>query len=240
VTTDVGCISHASILTIPPGLAFKSAKGLYLLDRSLLVTYVGAPVEAYNGLTITGGQLLSDRTQARFTTKEGPGLAYDYYTKQWSTFTSDNALGNALWQDQYVMLKPSGSVWLEQPGTFLDSGSSYPLLFQTSWQEHAGPQGYQRVRAVQFLGTYVNPHSVSASIGYDYSPTFTQNKLVSSTVLSGSYQFRIRPSPQKNQAYSILIQTSGSNGLEPARFSSMVAKVGIKKGPRPIGDTRKF
>jgi len=50
ITTDVGCIDPRSIVGSPFGILFKSRKGIYLIDRSLAVQYIGAAVEAYGHL----------------------------------------------------------------------------------------------------------------------------------------------------------------------------------------------
>lgn len=35
ITSDVGCINDNSVVIMPQGLMFQSAKGIYLLDQSL-------------------------------------------------------------------------------------------------------------------------------------------------------------------------------------------------------------
>ena len=48
ITTDCGCIEPRSVVGTPVGIMFQSRKGIYLIDRSLAVQYIGASVERYN------------------------------------------------------------------------------------------------------------------------------------------------------------------------------------------------
>ena len=50
---------------VKDGVFFKSAKGIYLLDRSFQVHYIGADVEAYNALTIVGAAVVPDTNSVR-------------------------------------------------------------------------------------------------------------------------------------------------------------------------------
>jgi len=47
IPTDTGTINPRSIVLTPMGIMYQSEKGIYLLDRSLQVSYIGADVEAY-------------------------------------------------------------------------------------------------------------------------------------------------------------------------------------------------
>lgn len=48
VTSTVGCPNQNSIVFMPQGLMFESDKGIWLLDRSLGTSYIGADVEEFN------------------------------------------------------------------------------------------------------------------------------------------------------------------------------------------------
>jgi hypothetical protein len=57
---DVGCQDPASIVLTTRGVFFRSAKGIYLLDRSLQLSYIGAGVEKYMQYALSLGTLTSD------------------------------------------------------------------------------------------------------------------------------------------------------------------------------------
>ena len=239
VPSDVGCANPASVVLTHVGLMFQSRKGIYLLDQQLQLQYIGAAVEAWNNRTITSAVMVPNSRQVRFTTREDVALVYDYFAQRWSVFTNHNAVDACVWNNSYLMLKPSGSIWQEASGSYTDGdGSSYPMLVQTGWLQHAGPQQLMRVYELELLGTYVSPHFLSASIAYDFSPTFSQLKTINAglALTGSSYQWRIRPSPQLCEAYSLLIQhqPSGSAG-ECLRLSNLVAKAGTKGSLKKLG-----
>ena len=85
ISTDVGCVDPKSVVLTPDGLMFKSRKGIYLLSRQLSVSYIGAAVEAYNGLNFTSAKVVGELNQVRFTTSDGDCLVYNYVYKFWAT-----------------------------------------------------------------------------------------------------------------------------------------------------------
>ena len=46
-STAIGTSIPGSVVAMPDGIMFQSSKGIWLLDRGLGLTYVGAPVEQY-------------------------------------------------------------------------------------------------------------------------------------------------------------------------------------------------
>lgn len=174
VNTDVGAINQDSIVFTPLGTLFQSLKGIYLLDRALNVTYVGAPVEGFNDLTITSAVLMPTVSQVRFGTDEGTTLLYDYQRGQWSTFTygSEHA---TTWGSTYVRVADSGEVFKEQPGTYTDAGTPVALKVVTAWFKPGNAlQGFARVWRVLLLGKYLSGHNVQVGIAINYDPTIVQ------------------------------------------------------------------
>lgn len=173
VTSDTGCSNPNSICSTPDGLTFKSPKGIYLLSRSLQVSYIGAPVEDNNDKLLTACSLLSKKNQIRFVTNDDTALIYDYYFDQWGTFTNHTAEDTAIWQDKFVFLRPNGEVWVEATH-FKDNNLFIPMKITTAWIATAGVKGFQRIYRMAFLGEYKSKHKMDVSIGYDYNPYFQQ------------------------------------------------------------------
>jgi len=200
VTTDAGCIDARSIVTTPSGLMFQSTKGIYLLDRSLGVTYLGADVEAYNGATVESAQLIPTSNQVRFILSTGVALVYDYLVGQWSVFTNHPAVDSVVWRDSFCWLRADGTAMQEDPTRFDDDGSFVPLLVKTGWivfQMTGAPalaaggnrapeplQGYQRARRLLVLGEYAGAHRLRVQVGFDYSPSPLQDVTVTPTAPS--------------------------------------------------------
>lgn len=168
ISGDIGCDNPSSIVSVPDGLMFKSDKGIYLLTRNLTFEYVGADVEDFNDLTITSAVLLEDENEVRFTSSDGETLVYNFYFKQWSTFSNYEALGAVVAVDGYLHLKSDGTVRKESPGAYLDAGSRIAMTIETSWLAFAGIQNYQRVKEWMLLGDFISDHYTKVELFYDY------------------------------------------------------------------------
>lgn len=260
ITTDVGCDNPNSVVITPNGLMFKSTKGIYLLDRGLKASYVGAPVEAFNPKLITSSVLVPDANQVRFTTNDDTCLVYDYYMDQWSTFTNHTAEDSAVFNDSFAFLRSNGEVWVETPGQYLDNASPIRLKCTTSWMSMAGLQGFERVYRMIVLGEYKSPHQLMVQIGYDFNPNMTQFATINvndtyqitsygadSPYGQGSpyggqnplYQFKTHMTIQKCQAVRFSFMDNQNTDIgafgEGFNIANLALEVGIKptlrKGP---------
>lgn len=174
VTTDVGCTEPKSVVEMPQGLMFKSRKGIYLLDRSLSVQYIGAAVEDFNNLQTSSAVLVADRNEVRFTSENSVALVYNYFFGQWSTFTNHQAEGATNYEDQYTFVKVDGRVFQENATKFTDGADSYRLRFVTSWIKLSGVNGFQRVYKALLLGNFLSAHKLLVRVGFNYNPVYTQ------------------------------------------------------------------
>lgn len=233
ITSDVGCTNQASIVLMPLGLMFQSAKGIYLLDRSLAVQYIGADVEAFNNITITSAQLMNSVNQVRFTLQSGGFLVYDYYYKQWDTFTGLTANDSCLFQNQHTIINPSGAISQESPGTFADGSNVINISLQSNWMSFANIQGFQRVYSFLFLGEWKSPHTLTINIYSNFNEaTPAQTVTIPYLTQPSVYQYRLFMNEFCAKSESIKIeiiesQTSPGEGLS---ISSMAFIVGTKQG----------
>ena len=252
ITTDVGAVSNVSIVKSRDGLMFKSNKGIYLLDRGMNVSYVGADVEQWNDLTITSATVIDDLNQVRFTTAEGRCLVYDLFFKQWSTFTNIDAIDSINWQGKFIFLKSSAEVWRETKGSYLDNGQPIITSYVLSLMQFAQIQGLQRIYKINVLGEYRGEHGLKLELGYDFREFYEerfivepQGVLYDSTwgddtvwgeagtawggTADGVYQFQIRPRTQKCQALKLKVSDFfTSTGSAWFAFSNITAEVGIE------------
>lgn len=183
VSADGGCVNSNSIVLMPSGVMYKSQKGIYLLDRSLAVTYIGAPVEAFNLDTIVSATLIPGTTQVRFCLNTRIALTYDYYYQQWSVFTNLSAVDSTFFAEQFTYASTLGSIFQEAPGVFTDAGQFIRLRAVTSWLALAGLQGFQRAYRFLLLGHFRSPHSLLTKVAYDYNEAFVQSDLIPATTL---------------------------------------------------------
>jgi len=258
VTSDVGCIEPRSTVGTPIGIMFQSTKGIYLIDRSLQVSYVGAPVEAYNGETITSATLMATVNQVRFTLESGKTLVYDYFVQQWGVFTGQYAVDSLIWLGSPVILRANGTVLKETPDTWTDAGAPYSLKLTTSWLTFANIQGFQRVRRAQILGAWKAPHNLAVDVCVDFNDVIVQSMTVTPqapTVYGGTspygngtyggtfqlYQWRIDLARQKNQAVKFTIQDlPTATAGEGMSLSSIAFEVGAKQGTAKVPATQIF
>jgi hypothetical protein len=248
ITTDCGCVDQKSIVATPVGLLFQSRKGIYLIDRSLAVQYIGAPVEAYNAQTITSSLLAAATNQVRFTLNNGESLVYDYLVGQWGLFTNQNAKDSIVWQNTQVLLRTDGTIWRETPGVYTDAGQPIKLKLTTSWFSFANLQGFQRVRRAQILGAWKSPHQLKVSVCTDFNDTVVQEAVINpaeptifgegiygaEAVYGGQfqlYQWRVDLARQKTQSVKFTIEDlPGATAGEGMGLSSIAFEVGAKVG----------
>lgn len=257
VTSPVGCINPNSIVLMPNGLMFQSEKGLWLLGRDLNTTYIGAPVEAFNGYTVRSATAIPDTTQVRLVLENNITLMYDYYRDQWGVFTNTAAISATLFNRKHTYLNSFGQVLQETPGSYVDGSRPVLLSFTTSWISLAGLQGYERFYYLHLLGTYKSPFKLNAQIAYDFNPNPTQATLIlpdnytanwGDEALWGSggswggsegnvFTARLFPERQKCDSFQLTITEvyDPAYGVAPGEglnLSGLALTIGVKKATR--------
>lgn len=238
VPSDVGCSNLKSVVLTPVGVMFESPNGIYLIDRSLGVTYKGMEVQADNAYTITSANLIQGKSQIRFLTSTGNTIIYDYIFGQWGNFTNHLGLSADVWQGSYVYANIDGSIRKETPGSYLDISTPFALAAQTSWLALANIQGFQRVRRFLMLGDFDNgasaSHGVQITAMYDFNTTQAGIALpyvFGAASVSGVVQYRERLIQQKCDSISLLIQeTVTGDPLEYFDITDMSFEAAVKKG----------
>ncbi|KKK84610.1 hypothetical protein LCGC14_2781620 [marine sediment metagenome] len=262
ISVDVGCDDPATVASSDDGLLFKGKKGRYRLTRALQVEYVGADVEAHNGLTDTSAVLLADVNQIRFTTAEGPTLMYDYEFEQWGTFTGQAAVDAILWGSEYVYLSSDGKVWKEAPDTYRDGNKRYSLVIETAWNKLAGLQGFQRVRRALLVGKANGDHILSVELGFNYESGYPEvftfdSREIANRVYFGSssyfgadsvfggvedslYQWEMHPVLQKCQSLKLRIKDLPVNADDAGyEMAGLALLAGFKKGVAKLREDKR-
>jgi hypothetical protein len=177
VTSDVGCTVPKSIELLPQGLIFKSAKGIYLIDRGEQVVPVGKQVEAYNDLEITRAIVVPNKDQVRFLTTEDTCLIYDYSIGQWCTWTNHASAGSIIVNDVLYFSREDGQVLFESEDRFKDVDRFYKLKMETGWIRPANINGYQRMHKVMILGDYKGQHRLRIKVAFNDNPLYTKERV---------------------------------------------------------------
>lgn len=262
--TDCGVVDLKSLVLMPQGILFKSGKGIYQLDRSLQISYIGADVEQYNDGNVTAAFLLRDGRTARFSLDSGILLSYNYFLNQWSTIPNASAVDAAIFENVYCYLKSDGTVVQEDLDSFSDSGNPIKLKLQTGWISFNQLQGYQRVYKLMILGDYISSDQMVVSIAYDFNPDPKQIQTVNLTTAYGPdstwgssatwgsdafwggtqfppMQAQIDTIQQKCQSIQITIEDSQSyNSGEGFEISGLAFEVGVEPGLFRINEGRSF
>lgn len=260
ISTDVGCTDGNSVVLGPDGLFFKSAKGIYLLTRSLQLVYIGAEVEDYNNLSITSSVLLDDKNEIRFSTDSSVILVYNYFFKQWSIFTGHVIDDAVTYGDAYTAISDTDQLYFEPGNTYKDDGAYVNSKISTGWIGIHGIQGFQRAYRLTVLGYLRSAHWLKISIYTDYSDTLVQEKLFDvSTIMSlsqeyygdgtygdavyggednGVYQFQIHMKRQKCQAIRVVIEEIYDNSSDGSGqgmdITGITLEMGIKQGQNKL------
>lgn len=256
ITSTVGCTNQQSLVFIPEGLMFQSDKGIWLLGRDLSTKYIGAPVEQYtNEGTVQSAVNVPGTNQVRFTLDSGVTLMYDYYYKQWGTFTNVPAISSTLYGDLHTYLDNRGRVFIETPGSYLDRSAPVLMSFTTSWLNLAGVQGFERAYEFYLLGNYISPHRLNITVAYDYNPSPAQQVVITPDNIPNTWgseslwgggnawggeggsieQWRVFFAKQKCQSFQISLQEvfDPSYGPTPGAgltLSGLNIVIGAKKG----------
>lgn len=242
VPSDVGCSESKSIVLTPNGIFFKSLNGIYLLNRSLSVTYVGAEVEQYNSQSITSAKLINGVTEIRFLTNSGLTLIYDYLFNQWGTFTNHEGVSATIWLGDYVYIRSNGEVYQENANIFEDAGTAYSLLIQTSWLHLGSVQGFQRVKRLIMLGDFESGvtagHGLDISAAYDFVNTF--GAAINYTFSGGPvYQYRERLPRQKCDSISLLIEeVTADNSTDYIDLTNISFEAAVKRGVNKLSNAQ--
>lgn len=191
IASDVGSLTPYVAVT-PEGIVFRSAAGLYLLNRSLGVQYIGGPVEdtLASFPILTSIRVHEEDFEVRFSCNDVAGtygvvLVWNYLAKEWSVFklrdyvggVASSAIADAvLWGGEYTWVSPLGSAYDESYEAWLDVASWVELQATTPWFKLGGLQGYQRVFDVQLLLERLTSHDLKLEIAFDYVESWVDVK----------------------------------------------------------------
>lgn len=242
VVSDTGCLYGRSVVIMPLGVMFQSPKGFYLCDRSLSVSYIGAPVENYNSIECTSGNLKFDKNEVWFGLDNGNVLVFNYYFSQWSSVTWTTAditvlqINTQVGSNSAQLLNllaavNSNKINLESTG-YRKNAIGYSLKFTTGWLSFAQVQGFQRVYKLLILGEYKSPHRLQIEVSYDFIDTVTQTTVIDVPSSPSPYEYRVFLSRQKCTAIKFTIRDltpTVGDWNEGLSISNLALEIGVKK-----------
>ncbi len=219
VSANVGLIDKMSAVYTPIGLLFRGQRGMYLLNESLQLSYVGKPVESIltEGYTITDAFLVERDSQVRFIVNalhDSYVLVYDYLNNAWSTFTYKNSAGvgltfvNGCVIDNVVYMTASNlDLYFEDTGKCTDDASTFVSMRYRGPFVHSDSavQDWQRVRRAGLLARYSTDVNATINLYFDYDDSVMETRtFVSDTWTSTTVRpMQVVPGRQKCQSVSV-------------------------------------
>lgn len=265
ISTDAGCVNQRSLVEFAEGLLFMSDKGIYQLDRKLGTTYIGAPVEQFNNLTITSAVHHEKKNEVRFTSAEGTTLIYNYFSKQWSWATSHAFVGSCFFKGVLHGLDEVNNALVAESSTSKKYlGNAVIQNITLPWIKTAGIQGFQRLYRIFVLGKYKTPHNVKMRIYYDYEQYYSEEHIISplaaseynktvkpaqgdiesGLVTDGVYQYVVDPERQKCQSFKIEIIDEpldiANNSGEGYNLVNVSLEVGVMRNGNRLPAAKKY
>lgn len=160
IASDCGCIDPRTTVLTPAGLLFYTNAGWYQLGLGGTgVTYIGAPVEAYNSQEFVAAHAIPGTTQVYLVTAEGRTLAYDYFYSRWATFTNHAGVGATVWgRTRYAYLRDDNRTFVRNTAVYTDAGNAVNMKFRTGAFKLDTLQSWFKCRKMTVLGEYKSPH----------------------------------------------------------------------------------
>lgn len=268
IVDGIGCVESRSIVQTQQGVVFQAKGGLYLLGRDLTINYFSGPIQdSIDGRTITSAVDVDGQKELRFTVgsgslgfSTGQGiLAWDYQNGTWSAdeLTSDSADINAalVYDSKYTIIQgvqdtTKYRILQESSGAYLDylptNGTSkfVPMTFETSNIHLQSIQGYQMVWEAVVLTKRHSNYTITISVAYDYSTTYTDTYTFSNETSGTVGQFSITLSQQECSAVRFKVEITEPSSVGTGQAAtitgiSLVCGVGDNITKRVAPDKRK-
>jgi hypothetical protein len=233
---DTGTLNSRSVVVTPIGIFFEGVKGIMLLDQAFQVSYVGAPLEKLtpDPGTCHGATLVPLQQHVRFS-YDAITYVFDYYHKQWYTWTHGSDAMTVVWND--VLAAGEGTTVLyENAIAYDDAGTDYACTLKLGWARASDSlHGDIRVRKIGLTGESLNAHYLSVIIRHDFSTSITQTideQILSSGILRREW----RLSREVGAAVEVTIRDAvldayGAdvvNDTQGWRLNELVFEIGVR------------
>ena len=253
VSNDAGCVDPRSVCGFPGGVVFRSKAGIYALDRSLGIQFIGDKVRDKTDLytETTSAVLVPEKTQVRFTCSNAIGsagivLVYDYRLGQWSYWDINGGdyvpVGACMHNDVYYMVAADGTVRREDATTNLDDGSYVSEQLDFSWIQAAGRLAWERVRRIVMDGKAEDAHELHMTYFCDHEVVaaeppqiWTWAELQAFDSIVTREQPGVHPIRGKSQAFRVRILDAEDGDTAPTTgagftFDGISFEIGVKRG----------
>lgn len=222
----VGCQDPASVVLAPPGLFFKSAKGIYLILRNQELSFVGTGPFDERDETVVGTWADEDTSEVAFALDSGEVWVYDWQAKEWSRWTPPVGTGDSITGATLVNNRPT---YITQDAIYqtVDTDvETIPTSVTTAWIRLGALQGYQRVYAMWLYLERLADHTLTIDMYIDGSETSVNTWTIVSTGLATTTPEQIRLSVPIQKCSSIKLKIASTNA--GWKLKGIMAEIGTK------------
>jgi hypothetical protein len=241
VNADIGCAEVNAAWRCPAGIIFVSNGGFWLLDRSLSVSYIGAPVEVdfdylhragnlhalcgvvdekNNCMRIYVEGILADLVYADDYPSALTRFNYWFDTGRWSV--DQIQAGAPQWatyhnNKNYIVFGPqiSSGIGYEDATVYSDVGEFYPEAIETGWIRFNDLHSFKRVwrTLVSIESTTDNVSSLRTVVSADFGAPINSDTFTDAQLgAAGTKMLRIHLFRQKVRAVKVsLIESEGDD-----------------------------
>lgn len=258
-----GCRDRDSVVETSNGIMFSSNSGIYLLDRGLNASYIGAGVDAYKSFNVVKATTVPYLNEIRFVLSSGEVLVFNNEFQQWGVY---KYLGNTTScvsiESNFYLLTSDGVVYKEVSNSYLDDNTGITQKLVTQWYSMSGLEGYQRLYRIGILGEFKSNHILKVKIAYNFQPFYSETIYINagqifdidkfgydSALFGGGniyggtensvYSFQIVPKFQKCSSFRLLIEDVNPEG-ESFEITSLQITYGIKEGSNKLPSGKRF
>lgn len=247
INSTIGCTETESIIKIPAGIMFKSNKGIYILDRSLNVQYIGASVEKYNVNKVIDAINIDKENKVKFLLDNSIMLTFDYFYNTWSTQDTLNFKNLCYYGDSLVACGFNPIFSTTTPRVYFNDKNSYrldTLLYEmrlkTEWIKLNGIQSFQRIYDAKLLGNFVADFGLKTKTYYNFENVISSEKINYITRDNGSKIFQAKISMSKQKCESLMLEISDNSVENGFTLSDIVLSVGVNQGTYRVKPTKSY
>lgn len=268
ISSDVGCPYPNSVILTKKGVMFQSNKGIYMVDRQLSISWVGAPVQSLTNVTgtfVTSAVTNPDVNLVYFSLNTGQVLVYNTFFNLWFTQTYPVTIQAMTWSQYGFLFAGVNSLYSANSSSYSDGDNFIPSMLSTTWIPLNQLEGYGRLYNIYLAGDNASLQDrLVVSLYYDFEDNPRQTISIIPSSLNGNaygvdssygsgspyggfydgtFQFQIRPITQKCSCVRIEIYDQQYNSIlsQSFKLSGVTLEIGLKNtGNKNLSPNRRL
>lgn len=232
ISPGVGCNISGNVWKVPPGIIFQAKEGIYLLDRSLNVTRIGAQVEdwcpTYDMKAVEVDTPVKHIYIALDGATDDTALVWDWESNTWWTHTNFETTSLAFIGNDLYRLVDEDEINIHDKSQWKDDTTTYLWKIQTPWLKTDGIEGFGRLRWVYLLGGHYTDFDVDCTLYHNFDMT-TPVDAWSWDITEDPLEKYRKPGKQKMNSFSLLLEEDNPTGTHQGGYLSGLGLVVARK-----------